>query len=134
MPFKCESSPGLTNTPWKRNISVCLIGLQHRHAPVVVHFIATVHRRCRQRAGVIIQLIIQIYGQVCVLNIAKIYTLNTFRTTYVFGQLHKFCSLDSVGVKGRLSLNSSCFKNTSHLLLRNNSHFKTLSSFPDAQK
>lgn len=81
LPFKCESSPGLTNTPWKRNISVCLIGLQHRHAPVVVHFIATVHRRCRQRAGVIIQLIIQIYEQVGVLNIAKIYTLNTFRTT-----------------------------------------------------
>lgn len=43
-----ETKAVLTNTPWKRDVSVCLIGLQHRLTPVIVHFIATVHGCCRE--------------------------------------------------------------------------------------
>lgn len=37
---------GPTNAPWERSLPVCLVGLQHGHAPVVVHLVAGVHRRC----------------------------------------------------------------------------------------
>ena len=42
---------GPTHAPWKRNVPVRLVRLQHRHAPVVVHLVAGVHGHCRSHSN-----------------------------------------------------------------------------------
>lgn len=41
----------LTDAPGEQGVSLGLVGLQHRHTPVVVHLVAAVDGRCAGRAA-----------------------------------------------------------------------------------